>query len=134
MARVEAAGVTAFAGDGESTAALLNARQGSDFFHGVSHAAAGSDQDQSYTLLGEISAVVTRKKPERHPDVAAYRERVRAWKAKRHGTSWDRTWNGVVSIGPEGTVLAMRKLRSSRTSDGGLRASAPPREACSNRN
>lgn len=38
LARVGAAGLTAFAGDGESTAALLTARQGSDFFQSFAHA------------------------------------------------------------------------------------------------
>ncbi|CBG68672.1 hypothetical protein SCAB_15291 [Streptomyces scabiei 87.22] len=37
LARVGAAGLTAFAGDGESTAALLTTRQGSDFFQGFAH-------------------------------------------------------------------------------------------------
>jgi hypothetical protein len=37
LARVGAAGLTAFAGDGESTAALLTTRQDSDFFQGFAH-------------------------------------------------------------------------------------------------
>ncbi|MEU1192330.1 hypothetical protein [Streptomyces sp. NPDC005859] len=139
LARVGAAGLTAFAGDGESTAALLNTRQGKDFFQGFAHASAGSVQDARYTLLGEefegtdhvfrlngervqafsgvakdiLNALVTRKEPgqpERHADVAAYRKRVHEWKAGRHGTFWDRKWGGVVSISHDGTVLAMRQI------------------------
>jgi hypothetical protein len=136
LARVGAAGLTAFAGDGESTAALLNTRQGNDFFQGFAHAASGSIQDLGYTLLGEkfegtdhvfrlngervqafsgvaadiLDAVVTRKEDKRHADIAAYRQRVHAWRAKRHGTFLDRKWGGLVSIRPDGTVLAMRQI------------------------
>jgi hypothetical protein len=139
LARVGAAGLTAFAGDGESTAALLNTRQGKDFFQGFAHASAGSVQDARYTLLGEefegtdhvfrlngervqafsgvakdiLNALVTRKepgRPDRHADVAAYRQRVHEWKAGRHGTFWDHKWGGVVSISHDGTVLAMRQI------------------------
>ena len=136
LARVGAAGLTAFAGDGESTAALLTTRQGSDFFQGFAHAASGSVQDLGYTLLGEkfegtdhvfrlngnrvqafsgvaadiLDSLVTREKPKRHADVAAYRQRVHAWRSKRHGTFWDSAWGGVVSISRDGTVLAMRQI------------------------
>ncbi|WP_329531925.1 hypothetical protein OG568_15075 [Streptomyces sp. NBC_01450] len=136
LARAGAAGLTAFAGDGESTAALLTTRQGSDFFQGFAHAASGSVQDLGYTLLGEkfegtdhvfrlngnrvqafsgvatevLDSLVTRKEPERHADIAAYRRRVHAWRVKRHGTFWDRTWGGVVSISRDGTVMAMRQI------------------------
>ncbi|WP_246530783.1 hypothetical protein [Streptomyces bathyalis] len=136
LARVGAAGLTAFAGDGESTAALLTKRQGSDFFQSFAHAASGSVQDAHYTLLGEkfegtdhvfrlngervqafsgvakdiLDAVVTRKEEERYADVAAYRQQVHAWRTKSHGTFWDRKWDGVVSISRDGTVLAMRQI------------------------
>lgn len=136
LARVGAAGLTAFAGDGESTAALLNTRQGRDFFQGFATAASGSMQDARYKLMGEsfegtdhvfringervqafsgiakdiLQVLVTRKEQERHADVAAYRQRVHEWKDKRHGTFWDHTWGGVVSISREGSVLAMRQI------------------------
>ncbi|MER6123679.1 hypothetical protein ABT173_13670 [Streptomyces sp. NPDC001795] len=136
LAHAAAAGLTAFAGDGESTAALLTTRQGSDFFQGFAHAASGSVQDTAYTLLGEkfegtdhvfrlngervqafsgvakdiLDALVTRKKDKRYADVAAYRHRVHAWRTKEHGTYWDRRWDGVVSISRDGTVLAMRQI------------------------
>ncbi|MGW1993119.1 hypothetical protein [Embleya sp. NPDC001921] len=136
LARVGAAGITAFAGDGESTAALLTARQGRDFFQGFAHAASGSVQDARYTLLGEkfegtdhvfrlngervqafsgvakdiLDVLVTREKDKRHADVAAYRQRVHVWRTKPHGTLWDQKWNGVVSISRDGTVLAMRQI------------------------
>ncbi|MFF0623805.1 hypothetical protein [Streptomyces sp. NPDC004296] len=139
LAHVGAAGLTAFAGDGESTAALLNTRQGSEFFQDFTHASAGSVQDAGYKLLGEnfegtdhvfrlngarvqafsgvakgiLDALVTRaksEKPERHADVSTYRQRVHEWKAKRHGTFWDQKWGGVVSISRDGTALAMRQV------------------------
>ncbi|MCX5203207.1 hypothetical protein OG897_17365 [Streptomyces sp. NBC_00237] len=139
LARVGAAGLTAFAGDGESTAALLTTRQGSDFFQGFAHASVGSVQDVHYTLLGEkfegtdhvfrlngervqafsgvakdiLNALVTRKepgKPDRHADVAAYRQQVHERRDGRHGTFWDDEWGGVVSISREGTALAMRQI------------------------
>lgn len=128
--------MTAFAGDGESTAALLTTRQGSDFFQGFAHAASGSVQDQEYTLLGEkfegtdhvfrlngkrvqafsavaadvLDSLITRQEPKRQAELAAYRQRVHARRAKEHGTFWDHTWGGVVSIGRHGTVLAMRQI------------------------
>ncbi|MFH9425018.1 hypothetical protein [Streptomyces sp. NPDC017529] len=136
LARVGAAGLTAFAGDGESTAALLTARQGSDFFQGFAHAAAGSIHDARYTLLGEefegtdhvfrlngervqafsgvakdiLDALLTRESEERSADIAAYRQRVHAWRTKPNGTFWDDKWDGVVSISRDGTVLAMRQI------------------------
>ncbi|MFD8333216.1 hypothetical protein ACFV42_11240 [Streptomyces solisilvae] len=136
LAHAGAAGLTAFAGDGESTAALLTTRQGSDFFQGFAHAASGSVQDAGYTLLGEkfegtdhvfrlngervqafsgvakdiLDTLVTREKDKRYADVAAYRHHVHAWRAKPHGTFWDRHWDGVVSISRDGTVLAMRQI------------------------
>ncbi|MFK8905441.1 hypothetical protein [Streptomyces sp. YS-3] len=136
LARVGAAGLTSFAGDGESTAALLNTRQGSDFFQGFTNAASGSVQDARYTLLGEtyegtdhvfrlngervqafsgvakdiLNVLVTRSEDKRQADVTAYRQRVHNWKSKRHGTFWDHKWGGVVSISQDGTVLAMRQI------------------------
>jgi hypothetical protein len=136
LARVGAAGLTAFAGDGESTAALLTTRQGSDFFQGFAHAASGSVQDLDYTLLGEkfegtdhvfrlngkrvqafsgvaadiLDSLITRKEPKRQADIVAYRQRVHARRTKKHGTFWDHTWGGVVSISRDGTVLAMRQI------------------------
>ncbi|MDH6221868.1 helix-turn-helix domain-containing protein [Streptomyces pseudovenezuelae] len=57
-----------------------------------------------------LDAVVTRKEDKRHADIAAYRQRVHAWRDKRHGTFRDREWGGLVSISPDGTVLAMRQI------------------------
>lgn len=136
LARVGAAGLTAFAGDGESTARLLTARQGSDFFRGFAHAASGSVQDANYSLLSEefegtdhvfrlngervqafsgvakdiLDVLVTREKDGRHADVAAYRQRVHAWRTRSHGTFWDERWGGIVSISRDGSVLAMRQI------------------------
>ena len=136
LARVGAAGLTAFAGDGESTAELLTARQGSDFFRGFAHAASGSVQDTRYTLMGEafegtdhvfrlngqrvqafsgvakdtLDALMTRKSDNRYADVAAYRQRVHARRAMSHGTFWDEKWGGIVSISRDGSALAMRQI------------------------
>ncbi len=136
LARVGAAGLTAFAGDGESTAALLTARQGNDFFQSFAHAAAGSVHDARYTLLGErfegtdhvfrlngervqafsgvakdiLDALVTREGEEQRADIATYRQRAHAWRTKPNGTFWDHEWDGVVSISRDGTVLAMRQI------------------------
>ncbi|UED87050.1 hypothetical protein [Streptomyces profundus] len=136
LARVGAAGLTAFAGDGESTAALLTQRQGSDFFQGFAHAAAGSVQDVSYKLRGELfegtdhvfrlngqriqafsgvatdllDVLVTRERDKRQADIAAYRQRVHDRRAKPHGTFPDQEWGGLISISRDGTVLAMRRI------------------------
>lgn len=138
LAWVGAAGFTAFAGDGESTAALLGARQGRDFFKGFAHAASGSVQDSGYTLLGEefegtdhvfrlngervqafsgvvkdiLDVLVTREEDGRSADVAAYRRQVHARRARLYGTFWDKNWGGIVSLSRDGTVLAMRQIAS----------------------
>ncbi|WP_032917276.1 hypothetical protein [Streptomyces rimosus] len=128
--------LTAFAGDGESIAALLTTRQGNDFFQSFAHAASGSVHDARYTLLGErfegtdhvfrlngervqafsgvakdiLDALVTRKDEKRHADIAAYRQRAHAWRTKPNGTYWDHEWDGVILISRDGTVLAMRQI------------------------
>lgn len=136
LAWVGAAGFTAFAGDGESTAALLTARQGRDFFKNFAHAASGSVQDTCYKLLGEefegtdhvfrlngervqafsgvakdiLDVLVTRKEGNRSADVAAYRRQVHARRTRSYGTFWDKDWGGIVSLSRDGSVLAMRQI------------------------
>ncbi|WP_238697957.1 hypothetical protein, partial [Streptomyces sp. E5N91] len=56
LGHTDAAGLTAFAGSGRATARLLTNRQGSEFFETFEHPAAGSVQDITRTLLGDVFA------------------------------------------------------------------------------
>ncbi|SHN14601.1 hypothetical protein [Streptomyces yunnanensis] len=129
LARTAAAGLTAFAGDGEATAPYLSARQGQRRFTGIAHAATGSVQDAQHTFLG-ISFVGTdhvfrlnRTRVEAfsgvdstlfdhlaHGRVEQYRTEVYARRSAWPRASWDRKWGGPVSVQPDGSVLAMRML------------------------
>lgn len=129
LARTAAAGLAAFAGDGEATAPYLTARQGQRRFTGIAHAATGSVQDSQHTLLG-IPFVGTdhvfrlnRTRVEAfsgaeatlfdhlaHGRVEQYRNEVYARRSAWPRDTWDRRWRGPVSVHPDGTVLAMRLL------------------------
>lgn len=129
LARTAAAGLGAFAGDADMTASYLSKRQGRERFTGFAHAAAGSVQDAEHTLLG-VRFVGTDHvfrlngvRVEAFSGVAAhlfehlasqrveqYRAEVHAQRADTPVVDWERKWNGPVSVGPDGSVLAMRLL------------------------
>lgn len=131
LARTEAAGLTAFAGDGEATVQYLTKRQGSRHFTGFAHAATGSVQDAREKLLG-IQFVGTdhvfrlnRTRVEAFSGVAEdlfrhlgkgrveqYRSEVYARRNTWPVDTWDSRWRGPVSMNPDGSVLAMRVLTS----------------------
>ncbi|WP_097943443.1 hypothetical protein [Streptomyces sp. ms115] len=131
LARTEAAGLTAFAGDGEATVQYLTKRQGSRHFTGFAHAATGSVQDAREKLLG-IQFVGTdhvfrlnRTRVEafsgvaedlfRHLEEGRVEQYRREVYARRNGwpvDTWDSRWRGPVSMNPDGSVLAMRVLTS----------------------
>ncbi len=140
LARTATAGVTAFAGDGDTTAQYLTTRQGSQrFTTGFAHAAAGSVQDAEYELLG-IPFVGTdhvfrlnNKRVEAFSGVAAdlfqllsprdddgrrtpgkveqHRSTVHSLRGSWPDRTWDPKWGGPVSVHEDGTILAMRLLR-----------------------
>lgn len=127
--RAAAAGLTAFAGDGEATVQYLTKRQGQRHFAGWAHAATGSVQDARQTLLG-IPFVGTdhvfrlnRTRVEAFSGVAEdlfryleggmlerYRSEVHARRAAWPRDVWDSKWDGPVSVHEDGSVLAMRVL------------------------
>lgn len=129
LARTAAAGLTAFAGDGEATVQYLTKRQGSRHFTGFAHAATGSVQDAREELLG-IQFVGTdhvfrlnRTRVEAFSGVAEdlfrhleggrveqYRREVYARRDAWPVATWDSKWRGPVSMNPDGSVLAMRVL------------------------
>ncbi|MFI5526101.1 hypothetical protein [Streptomyces platensis] len=131
LARTEAAGLTAFAGDGQATVQYLTKRQGSRHFTGFAHAATGSVQDAREQLLG-IQFVGTdhvfrlnRTRVEAFSGVAEdlfrhleggrverYRREVYARRDAWPLDTWDSRWRGPVSVNPDGSVLAMRVLTS----------------------
>ncbi|WP_245616832.1 hypothetical protein [Amycolatopsis taiwanensis] len=130
LARTAAAGLTAFAGDGEATTQYLTERQGKKRFTGFAHAAAGSVQDADHLLFG-IRFVGTdhvfrlnRTRVEAFSGVAKdlfdllaagqveqYRREIYERRSAWPSNSWDGRWDGPVSVHQDGTVLAMRLLR-----------------------
>ncbi|MFJ6563895.1 hypothetical protein ACIQMV_29320 [Streptomyces sp. NPDC091412] len=130
LARTFAAGLTAFAGDGDATVQYLTKRQGQRHFTGFAHAATGSVQDARQELLG-VPFVGTdhvfrlnRTRVEAFSGVAEdlfthleagrvqqYRDEVYARRDAWPHASWNSHWGGPVSVHPDGSVLAMRKLR-----------------------
>ncbi|OXM50413.1 hypothetical protein [Amycolatopsis alba] len=129
LARTAAAGLTAFAGNGEATAQYLTERQGRKHFIGFTHAATGSVQDANHTLLGKRfvgTDHVFRLNGTRveafsgvgaalfdllaHGRVTQYRHKIYEHRSAWPSGSWDSSWGGPVSIHPDGTVLAIRLL------------------------
>ncbi|MFJ9007885.1 hypothetical protein [Streptomyces canus] len=130
LARTSAAGLTAFAGDGNSTAPYLTTRQGSRRFSaGITHAATDSVQDAAYTLLGipfvgtdhvfRLNGTRVEAFSGVHADLFThlsrghlqqYRSDVHALRTKWPADTWDEEWNGPVSIHQDGSVLAMHLL------------------------
>ena len=130
LARTAAAGLTAFAGNGDATGQYLTERQGRKHFTtGFAHAATGSVQDAQNDLLG-IRFVGTdhvfRLNGVRveafsgvandlfdllaHGRVQQYRRELYSHRHDWPNDSWDSSWDGPVSVHPDGTVLAMRRL------------------------
>lgn len=129
LARTAAAGLTAFAGNGEATAQYLTERQGRKKFTGMAHAATGSVQDADHTLLdipfvgtdhvfrlngtrveafsGVATSLFNRLA---RGQVQQYRHEIYSHRATWPSDSWDCSWGGPVSVNPDGTVLAMRLL------------------------
>ncbi|MFE0938392.1 hypothetical protein ACFW4O_38315 [Streptomyces mutabilis] len=131
FARTAAAGITAFAGDARATAPYLTKRQGQRHFAGITHAATDSVQDARHRFFG-IDFVGTdhvfrlnRRRVEafsgvaedlfRHLEVGRveqYRREIHARRSSWPRDTWAPRWNGPVSVHPDGSVLAMRLLRS----------------------
>ncbi|MFE1030243.1 hypothetical protein ACFW5I_38035 [Streptomyces sp. NPDC058818] len=131
FARTAAVGITAFAGDARATAPYLTKRQGQRHFAGITHAATDSVQDARHRFFG-IDFVGTdhvfrlnRRRVEafsgvaedlfRHLEVGRveqYRREIHARRSSWPRDTWAPRWNGPVSVHPDGSVLAMRLLRS----------------------
>lgn len=129
LARTAAAGLTAFAGDGVTTAQYLTKRQGRRHFTDPTHAATDSVQDANQRLL-DIDFVGTdhvfrlnRTRVEAFSGVASdlfrhlakgrveqYRTEIHAQRRTWPLLAWDSEWDGPVSVHQDGSVLAMRVL------------------------
>ncbi|OQO93630.1 hypothetical protein B1813_03540 [Saccharomonospora piscinae] len=129
IARTDAAGLTAFAGDGGATTQYLTDRQGAKNFTGFAHAAAGSVQDVAHTLFGirftgtDHVFRLNGTRVEAFSGVAddllhllaegrveQYRREIYERRSSWPSNSSNVSWNGPVSVHPDGTVLAMRLL------------------------
>ncbi|MDA3647973.1 hypothetical protein LZ318_07390 [Saccharopolyspora indica] len=129
LARTAAAGLTAFAGGGGATTQYLTDRQGRKHFTGFAHAAAGSVQDVAHTFLGirftgtDHVFRLNGTRVEAFSGVAddllhfladgrveQYRREIYERRSAWPSHSSNDSWNGPVSVLPDGTVLAMRLL------------------------
>ncbi|MBV2364654.1 hypothetical protein ACFPZ0_18630 [Streptomonospora nanhaiensis] len=131
LAHTDAAGLTAFTGDGNATAPHLTKRQGREYYMRQSHAAISSVRSMEYTLL-DIPCVGTEhvfrlngERVEAFSGLAEdlfnalveerldkYRREVDAQYTRHPYARWDRTWEGAVSVRPDGSVLAIRRLKA----------------------
>jgi hypothetical protein len=129
LARTAAAGLGAFAGDGDTAAEYLTKRQGRDRFTGFAHAAVGSVRDADHELLGNQFVGtdhvfrLNRTRVEAFSGVAEdlfahlakgqveqYRTDAYARRTILPRVGWDDTWGGPVSMRQDGSVLAIRLL------------------------
>ncbi|MFD4508592.1 hypothetical protein [Streptomyces sp. NPDC058457] len=130
LARTSAAGLTAFAGDGNSTTPYLTTRQGCRRFSaGIAHAATDSVQDVKYSLLGipfvgtdhifRLNGTRVEAFSGVHADLFGhlshgrleqYRGDVYALRSAWPSDTWDEKWDGPVSIHQDGSVLAIHLL------------------------
>lgn len=129
LARTAAAGLGAFAGDGDTAAKYLTKRQGRERFIGFAHAAAGSVRDADHVLMGNqfvgtdhvfrlnrvrveaFSGVIEdffNHLEKGH--VEQYRAEAHARRVSLPAAGWDERWGGPVSVRQDGSVLAMRLL------------------------
>ncbi|MFE3198499.1 hypothetical protein [Embleya sp. NPDC059237] len=131
LARTDAAALAAFTGDGMATGQYLTTRQGQRHFTGPAHAVTDSIQDAHESLLG-IPFVGTdhvfrlnRTRVEAFSGIATdlfqhlqkgrveqYRSKIHSLRSAWPSTAWDPKWKGPVSVNDDGSVLAMRILRS----------------------
>ncbi|MBD0735744.1 hypothetical protein [Streptomyces sp. CBMA29] len=129
LARTAAAGLGAFAGDGDTVAQYLTKRQGRDRFTGFAHAAVGSVRDADHELLGNQFVGtdhvfrLNRTRVEAFSGVAEdlfaylakgqveqYRTNAYARRTSLPRVDWDNNWGGPVSIRRDGSALAIRLL------------------------
>ncbi|WP_431951185.1 hypothetical protein [Actinacidiphila sp. bgisy167] len=129
VARTAAAGLSAFAGDGNTTAEYLTKRQGNERFSGFADAAVGSVHDAHHELMGgpfvgtDHVFRLNRTRVEAFSgvaedlfahlvkgDVEQYRADVHNRRSDLARVDWDNSWGGPVSIRRDGSVLAIRLL------------------------
>lgn len=130
LARTDAAGLVAFTGDSSATAPHLTKHQGREYYTRQSHAAISSVRNIEHTLL-DIPCVGTEHVFRLHGErveafsglaedlfnalaqgrVDRYRREVEAQYARHPYARWDRSWEGAVSVRPDGSVLAIRRLK-----------------------
>ncbi|MFE3456768.1 hypothetical protein ACFXKD_04425 [Nocardiopsis aegyptia] len=129
LARVDAAGLTAFTGERPLTGRYLTEQQGRKDYTEQGHAAISSVRVEPQTLLGTSyigTDHVFRINSQRveaftgvaedlvgHLDdgrVDRYRREVHARSAAEPFATWDEDWQGAVSVRPDGSVLAIRRL------------------------
>ncbi|MFE1169273.1 hypothetical protein [Nocardiopsis sp. NPDC058789] len=131
LARTDVAGLVAFTGDGSVTAPYLTNQQGRRYYTQQSHAAVSSVRNIEETVLGTPcvgTEHVFRLSGDRveafsglaedlfdilkQGKVDKYRREVDARYARLPKAQWDRSWGGAVSVRPDGSVLAIRRLKA----------------------
>ncbi|MFI6147471.1 hypothetical protein [Streptomyces sp. NPDC051109] len=130
LAQADAAGLMAFTGGGEPTARYLTKRQGKRHFETFTHAGTGIVQDVTHTIHGknfvgtdhvfrlngirvEAFSGLAEDLFEhlREGRVEQYRHEAHALRSSWPADPWDSKWRGPVSLHPDGTVMALRRLR-----------------------
>ncbi|MER5775124.1 hypothetical protein ABT144_12695 [Streptomyces sp. NPDC002039] len=132
LAQADAAGLMAFTGGGEPTAQYLTKRQGKGHFETFTHAGTGIVQDVTHTIHGKkfvgtdhvfrLNGVRVEAFSGLAEDlfdhlrdgrVEQYRHEAHNLRDSWDSDPWDAKWRGPVSLHPDGTVMALRRLRLS---------------------
>ena len=133
MARTDAAGLAAFTGDNKVTADHLTRRQGKKGYEKGGHSAISSSRDEEHLFLGhrfvgtdhvfrihnvrvevfsgveaDLFALLEKG------DVNGYRRKLDSIVGSKPRAGWMDQWNGAVSVRPDGSVLAIRRLQADR--------------------
>lgn len=130
LAQADAAGLMAFTGGGKPTAQYLTKRQGKGHFETFTHAGTGIVQDVTHTIHGKkfvgtdhvfrLNGVRVEAFSGLAEDlfdhlrdgrVEQYRHEAHALRDSWDTDPWDAKWRGPVSLHPDGTVMALRRLR-----------------------
>lgn len=133
LARTDAAGLAAFTGDNKVTADHLTRRQGKKGYEKGGHSAISSSREEEHTFLGrrfvgtdhvfrvrgvrvevfsgveaDLFALLEKG------DVNGYRRELDSVVSSQPQAGWVDSWNGAVSVRPDGSVLAIRRLQPDR--------------------
>ena len=130
VARTDAAGLAAFTGDNKVTADHLTRRQGKKGYEKGGHSAISTSRDEKHFFFGrrfvgtdhvfrvrgvrvevfsgveaDLFALLEKG------DVNGYRQKLDSIVGSEPRACWSDQWNGALSVRPDGSVLAIRRLQ-----------------------